>query len=48
MARHGLGGGDLLLLLLKPGGVEHKHYNRYDETGLRDCVHQRALFEWGQ
>src|SRR5215475_13175798 len=29
--RHDWEAGDLLLLPLKPGGVEHKHYNRYDD-----------------
>ena len=41
--------GDLLLLpLAKPGGVEHKHYNRYDDKPAKWIAFiSGALFEWG-
>ena len=40
--------GDLLLLPLKPGGVEHKHYNRYEDKPAKWIAFiSGALFEWG-
>jgi len=39
---------DLLLLPIKPGGVEHKHYNRYDDKPAKWIAFiSGALFEWG-
>ena len=46
--RHDWEAGDLLLLPLKPGGVEHKHYNRYDDKPAKWIAFiSGALFEWG-
>jgi len=45
--RHDWEAGDLLLLPLKPGGVEHKHYNRYDDKPAKWIAFiSGALFEW--
>ena len=46
--RHDWEAGDLLLLPLKPGGVEHKHYNRYEDKPAKWIAFiSGALFEWG-
>ena len=46
--RHDWEAGDLLLLPLKAGGVEHKHYNRYDDKPAKWIAFiSGALFEWG-
>jgi hypothetical protein len=40
--------GDLLLLPLKPGGVEHQHFNRYEDRPVKwiAFIHS-AIYEWG-
>jgi len=40
--------GDLLLLPIKPGGVEHQHFNRYEDKPVKwiAFIHT-AVYEWG-
>src|SRR5262245_5737774 len=40
--------GDLLLLPIKPGGVEHQHFNRYEDKPVKwiAFIHA-AIYEWG-
>ena len=40
--------GDLLLLPMKPGGVEHQHFNRYEDKPVRwiAFIHT-AIYQWG-
>src|SRR5258705_3714282 len=46
--RHDWEAVDLLLLQLKPGGVEHKHYNRNEGKPAKWIAFiSGALFEWG-
>ena len=46
--RHDWEAGDLLLLPVKPGGVEHQHFNRDDSKPAKWIAFiNSALFEWG-
>jgi hypothetical protein len=46
--RHDWEAGDLLLLPMKPGGVEHQHFNKHEGTPARWIAFISAqLFEWG-
>jgi hypothetical protein len=46
--RHDWEAGDLLLLPVKPGGVEHQHFNRYNDKPAKWIAFiSPALFEWG-
>ncbi len=40
--------GDLMLLPVKPGGVEHQHFNKYPDKPVRWIAFiNAAVFEWG-
>ena len=46
--RHDWEAGDLLLLPVKPGGVEHQHFNKDDNRPAKWIAFISAqLFEWG-
>ena len=46
--RHDWEAGDLILLPLKPGGVEHQHFNRYPDRPAKWIAFiNEAIFEWG-
>jgi hypothetical protein len=46
--RHEWQAGDLLLLPVKPGGVQHQHFNRYQDRPAKWIAFISAqLFEWG-
>lgn len=45
--RHDWQAGDLLLLPLKPGGVEHQHFNRYNDKPAKWIAFiSAALYDW--
>lgn len=46
--RHDWEAGDLLLLPIKPGGVEHQHFNKYDDKPAKWIAFINVqVFEWG-
>lgn len=46
--RHDWEAGDLLLLPLKPGGVEHQHFNRYEGKPAKWIAFiNGSLMQWG-